>query len=141
MGKNIVHLGANGSGQLTKLCNQVAVAVTNLAMTEALIFGEKAGINLKKMQQAISCGAASSWQLTNLALRILERDFAPGFMVELQQKDLRLVLQEANRLKLALPTISLVHHLFHALETRGVGGEGTQALVKVLEQLACVTVK
>lgn len=141
MGKNIVHLGETGSGQLTKLCNQIAVAVTNLAMSEALIFGAKAGINLKKMQQAISGGAAGSWQLSNLAPRILERDFAPGFMVELQQKDLRLVLQEADHLKLALPATSLVHHLFHALETRGAGGEGTQALVKVLEQLAGVTVK
>ena len=64
-------------------------------MSEALIFGAKAGINLKKMQQAISGGAAGSWQLSNLAPRILERDFAPGFMVELQQKDLRLVLREA----------------------------------------------
>jgi 3-hydroxyisobutyrate dehydrogenase len=141
MGKNIVHLGETGSGQLTKLCNQIAVAVTNLAMSEALIFGAKAGINLKKMQQAISGGAAGSWQLANLAPRILKRDFAPGFMVELQQKDLRLVLQEADHLKLALPATSLVHHLFNALETRGAGGEGTQALVKVLEQLAGVTVK
>ncbi len=116
LGKNIVHVGQSGAGQLTKLCNQIAVAVTNLAMSEALIFGAKAGLDLKKMQHAIRGGAAGSWQLSNLAPRVLERDFAPGFMVKLQQKDLRLVLQEADRLKLSLPATSLVHHLFHALE-------------------------
>lgn len=141
LGKNIVHVGQSGAGQLTKLCNQIAVAVTNLAMSEALIFGAKSGLDLKKMQHAIQGGAAGSWQLSNLAPRVLERDFAPGFMVKLQQKDLRLVLQEADRLKLSLPATSLVHHLFHALESRGGGDEGTQALVKVLEQLGGVEVK
>ena len=141
LGKTIVHIGQSGAGQLTKLCNQIAVAVTNLAMSEALIFGAKSGLDLKKMQHAIQGGAAGSWQLSNLAPRVLERDFAPGFMVKLQQKDLRLVLQEADRLKLSLPATSLVHHLFHALESQGAGDEGTQALVRVLEQLAGVEVK
>lgn len=141
MGKNIVHVGGNGAGQFTKLCNQIAVAVTNLAMSEALIFAAKAGIDLARMHQAISGGAAGSWQLSNLAPRIFQRDFAPGFMVKLQQKDLRLVLQEADRLQLALPATSLVHSLFNALETMGAGNEGTQALVKVLERLASIEVK
>ena len=141
MGKNITHMGPSGTGQLTKLCNQIAVAVTNLAMSEALVFGAKAGVNLEKMQQAISAGAAGSWQLSNLAPRILQRDFDPGFMVKLQQKDLRLVLQEAEHLQLPLPATSLVHNLFHALEASGAGDEGTHALVKVLEGLAGVEVK
>jgi 3-hydroxyisobutyrate dehydrogenase len=141
MGKTIIHVGGNGAGQLTKLCNQIAVAVTNLAMSEALVFAAKAGIDLKKMHQAISGGAAGSWQLSNLAPRIFQRDFAPGFMVKLQQKDLRLVLQEADRLQLALPATSLVHNLFNALETMGAGDEGTQALIKVLERLAGVEVQ
>jgi 3-hydroxyisobutyrate dehydrogenase len=141
MGKNITYLGKSGSGQLTKLCNQIAVAVANLAMSEALIFAAKAGLPLEKMQQAISGGAAGSWQLSNLAPRIFQRDFAPGFMVKLQQKDLRLVLQEADRLQLALPATGLVHSLFNALETMGGGDEGTQALVKVFERLAGVEVK
>jgi 3-hydroxyisobutyrate dehydrogenase len=141
MGKNIIHVGGTGTGQLTKLCNQIAVAVTNLAMSEALVFAAKAGVSLEKMHQAISGGAAGSWQLTNLAPRVFQRDFAPGFMVKLQQKDLRLVLQEADQLHLALPATSLVHSLFNALETTGAGNEGTQALVKVLEQLAGVEVK
>jgi 3-hydroxyisobutyrate dehydrogenase len=141
LGKNIIHVGGTGAGQLTKLCNQIAVAVTNLAMSEALVFAAKAGVDLEKMHQAIGGGAAGSWQLSNLAPRIFQRDFAPGFMVKLQQKDLRLVLQEADRLHLALPATSLVHNLFNALETQGAGAEGTQALVKVLEQLAGVEVK
>src|SRR5262245_33585853 len=141
MGKNIIHIGETGAGQLTKLCNQIAVAITNLAMSESLIFAAKAGVDLEKMHTAISGGAAGSWQLTNLAPRIFQRDFAPGFMVKLQQKDLRLVLQEADRLQLALPATSLVHTFFNALETAGAGDEGTQALVKVLERLAGVEVK
>lgn len=141
LGKNITYMGESGMGQLTKLCNQIAVAVTNLAMSEALIFAAKSGVDLEKMHQAISGGAASSWQLTNLAPRIFQRDFAPGFMVKLQQKDLGLVLQEADRLRLALPATSLVHHLFNALETSGAQHEGTQALIKVLEQLAGIEVK
>jgi 3-hydroxyisobutyrate dehydrogenase len=141
MGKNIIHVGPSGAGQLVKLSNQIAVAVTNLAMSEALIFAAKAGVNLERMHQAISGGAAGSWQLTNLGPRIFQRDFAPGFMVKLQQKDLRLVLQEADRLQLALPATGLVHNLFNALETIGAGNEGTQALVKVLERLAGVEVK
>lgn len=141
MGKNIIHVGGVGAGQLTKLCNQIAVAVNNLAMSEALIFAAKAGIDLKKMHQAISGGAAGSWQLSNLGPRIFQRDFAPGFMVKLQQKDLRLVLHEADRLQLALPATALVHTLFNALETMGAGDEGTQALVKVLEKLANVIVQ
>ena len=141
MGKNIIYMGESGSGQLTKLCNQIAVAVTNLAMSEALIFAAKAGVNIDKVHQAISGGAAGSWQLSHLAPRIFQRDFAPGFMVKLQQKDLRLVLHEADQLQLALPATSLVHNLFNALETMGAGNEGTQALVKVLEQLAGVKVE
>jgi 3-hydroxyisobutyrate dehydrogenase len=141
MGKNITYMGGAGAGQLTKLCNQIAVAVTNLAMSEALVFAAKAGLPLEKMHQAISGGAAGSWQLSHLAPRIFQRDFAPGFMVKLQQKDLRLVLHEADRLQLALPATSLVHTLFNALETRGGGDEGTQALIKVLESLAGIEVK
>jgi 3-hydroxyisobutyrate dehydrogenase len=141
MGKNIIHVGETGAGQLTKLCNQIAVAIANLAMSEALIFGAKAGIDLGKMHQAISGGAAGSWQLSNLAPRIFQRDFAPGFMVKLQQKDLKLVLQEADQMKLALPATSLAHSLFNALETTGASDEGTQALVKVFEKLADVEVK
>lgn len=140
LGKQITYMGESGAGQLTKLCNQIAVAVANLAMSEALVFAAKAGLDVEKMHSAISGGAAGSWQLSNLAPRIFQRDFAPGFMIKLQQKDLRLVLYEADHLRLALPATSLVHHLFNALEASDSGNEGTQALVKVLERLAGVEV-
>lgn len=141
MGKTIIYIGEHGAGQMTKLCNQVAVCLTNLAMAEALLLGMKAGLNLERMLQAISGGAAGSWQLTNLAPRILKRDFEPGFMVKLQQKDLRLVMASANELGLALPGTSLAHQLFNTVEAAGEGNKGTQALVKALERMAGVEVK
>ncbi|MBI4550727.1 MAG: 2-hydroxy-3-oxopropionate reductase [Candidatus Latescibacteria bacterium] len=141
MGKTIIHIGGHGAGQMTKLCNQVAVCLANLAMAEALLLGAKAGLNLERMLQAISGGAAGSWQLSNLAPRIPKRDFEPGFMVRLQQKDLRLVVAAANELGLALPGTSLVHQLFNTVEAAGEGNKGTQALVKALERMAGFEVK
>lgn len=141
MGKNINLIGDIGAGQMTKLCNQVAVSVTNLAMAEALLFGAKAGLNLEKMLAAISGGAAGSWQLSNLAPRVIKRDFAPGFMVSLQQKDLRLVLGAASEMGVGLPGVSLVHQLFNTIEAAGEGNEGTQILVKALERMAGIEVK
>ena len=138
MGKNINLIGGIGAGQMTKLCNQAAVSVANLAMAEALILGAKAGLDLEKMLAAISGGAAGSWQLTNLAPRIIKRDFDPGFMVKLQQKDLRLVLGAANELGIGLPGVSIAHQLLNTIEAAGEGDEGTQALVKALERMAGV---
>ena len=140
MGKNINRIGDHGAGQMTKLCNQVAVSVANLAMAEALILGAKAGLDMEKMLAAISGGAAGSWQLSNLAPRIIKRDFEPGFMVKLQQKDLRLVLGAASELGLGLPGTSLAHQLLNTVEAAGEGDEGTQALVKSLERMAGIKV-
>ena len=141
MGKSINLIGDHGAGQMTKLCNQVAVSVANLAMAEALILAARAGLDMEKMLAAISGGAAGSWQLSNLAPRIIKRDFDPGFMVKLQQKDLRLVLGAASELGLGLPGTSLAHQLFNAVEAAGEGDEGTQALVKSLERLSGVEVR
>ena len=140
MGKSINLIGDHGAGQMTKLCNQVAVSVANLAMAEALILAAKAGLDMEKMLAAISGGAAGSWQLSNLAPRIIKRDFDPGFMVKLQQKDLRLVMGAASELGLGLPGASLAHQLFNAIEAAGEGDEGTQALVKSLERMSGVEV-
>lgn len=141
MGKSINLIGDHGAGQMTKLCNQVAVAVANLAMAEALVLAARAGLDMEKMLAAISGGAAGSWQLSNLAPRIIKRDFDPGFMVKLQQKDLRLVLGAASELGLGLPGASLAHQLFNAVEAAGEGDEGTQALVKSLERMSGVEVR
>jgi 3-hydroxyisobutyrate dehydrogenase len=136
MGKSITLIGGNGAGQTTKLCNQIAVSVNNLAMSEALMLAAASDLDVGKVLNAISGGAAGSWQLSNLGPRILDGDFAPGFMVCLQQKDLKLVLEAANDIKLALPGVSLAHQYFNIVERAGGAEEGTQALIKAYEAQA-----
>ena len=136
MGKNINLIGGNGAGQTTKACNQIAVSVANLAMAEALMLAAASDLDVGKVVEAISGGAAGSWQLTNLGPRILKGDFAPGFMVRLQQKDLKLVMEAANDVKLALPGASLAHQYFNIVERLGGADEGTQALIKAYEAQA-----
>ncbi len=136
MGGNINLIGGNGAGQTTKACNQIAVSVANLAMAEALMLAAASELDVGKVVDAISGGAAGSWQLTNLGPRILKGDFAPGFMVRLQQKDLKLVMEAANDVKLALPGASLAHQFFNIVERLGCADEGTQALIKAYEAQA-----
>jgi 3-hydroxyisobutyrate dehydrogenase len=136
MGKNINLIGGNGAGQTTKACNQIAVSVANLAMAEALMLAAASDLDVGKVVEAISGGAAGSWQLSNLGPRILKGDFAPGFMVRLQQKDLKLVMEAANDVKLALPGASLAHQYFNIVERLGGADEGTQALIKAYEAQA-----
>ena len=135
LGKTITYCGPSGSGQTVKLCNQVLVSVTNLAVCEALMLAKKAGVAPGTMLEAVKNGAAASWQLTNLAPRMLEGDFRPGFKVQHQQKDLRLALEVARESTQPLPGTSLVHQLFAGLEAEGRGEEVTQALVRTLEKL------
>ena len=141
MGKNIVHVGPNGMGQTVKLMNQILVAGTLNAVAEALVFGQKAGVDLEKAINAIKDGAAGSWQLENLGPRIIKRDFSPGFMIDLIQKDLNLVMEAARAMKTPLPVTSLVHQIYYSLQCSGEGRCGTQALVKALERMAGVEVK
>ena len=140
LGKSITYCGPSGSGQTVKLCNQVAVSVTNLAVCEALVLSKKAGVPPQTMLDAISGGAAASWQLLNLAPKMLQGDFAPGFKVWHQQKDLRLALEVARDADLPLPGTALVSQLFASLQADGLGEAGTQALVKALEKLGNVQV-
>jgi 3-hydroxyisobutyrate dehydrogenase len=141
MGKTITHIGPNGMGQVCKLANQIAVGLHNLSISEALIFAMRAGADPARVLQAIQGGAGNSWAFQNLAPKILRRDFSPGFMVKLQQKDLNLVLDAADKLSLALPGTALTHQLYQAVEARGLGDEGNHALVKALEALAGIEVK
>ena len=140
LGKTITYCGPTGAGQTTKLCNQVAVAVTNLAVCEALVLAAKAGVPPTTMLQAIGGGAASSWQLLNLGPKMIEGDFRPGFKVWHQQKDLRLALEVARDNALPLPATALVAQLFATVEADGHREAGTQALVKALEKLGDVQV-
>jgi 3-hydroxyisobutyrate dehydrogenase len=141
MGKTITHIGANGMGQTTKLMNQILVAGNLNAVCEALVFAQKQGVDLNKAIEAVKGGAAGSWQLANLGPRMIKRDFQPGFMVDLLQKDLRLVMEGSDLNKIPLPATALIHQLFDSLEAAGDGKCGTQALVKVVERLAAVEVK
>jgi len=136
MGTTITRCGGSGTGQLTKLVNQILVSVTNLAVSEALTFAKKNGLDLDKTVAAVAGGAAGSWQLANLGPKMIAGDFRPGFMINLQQKDLRLVLQSAEESNTSLPAASLVHQLFTAAQASGHGKDGTQALFAVIEKLA-----
>jgi len=136
MGKTITHCGDSGTGQLTKLVNQILVTVTNLATCEALTFAKKNGLDLAKTITALAGGAAGSWQWSNLGPRMIKGDFAPGFMIDLQLKDLRLVLEAAQVSGSPVLAAGLVHQLFTSAQASGSGKEGTQALFKVLQSLA-----
>lgn len=141
MGKRIVHIGPNGMGQVCKLANQIAVVLNNLSMSEALVFAAKAGADPSKVLEAVQAGAAGSWALNNYAPKILKRDFTPGFMVKLQQKDLRLVLDAARELNLSLPGTALGYELNKSLQAHGLDREGNFAIVKAIEMLAGIEVK
>lgn len=135
MGKTITHVGGTGAGQTVKLVNQVLVVGNCLAMAEALLLAQAGGVDLKKTYDAISQGAAGSWMFTNRAPQIINRDWRPGFMVSLQQKDLRLVLEAADQLAVPLPGTSLIFNLYRTIENQ-LGHEGNHALIKALEHLA-----
>jgi len=136
LGKTIVHIGDHGAGQACKLANQIAVAINNLGVSEALVFAKAQGIDLERTRQVIAGGAGSSWAMQNYAPKMLAGDFRPGFMVDLQQKDLRLVLESAYAGHVSLPGTSLVHALYTALQQDGGGREGNHALLRVIERLS-----
>ena len=136
MGKNITHMGSVGSGQHTKMSNQIVIAGTMCGVSEALVYGAKAGLDLEKMVATISKGAAGCWTLDNLAPRVLRGDYEPGFMVEHFIKDMGIALEEAERMELSLPSLALTKQLYLAIKAEGQGKKGTQVLVKALEALA-----
>lgn len=138
LGKTIVHVGPHGAGQVVKLANQIAVVLNNLGVSEALVFAAAHGIDLEKTRAVIAAGAGSSWAMHNYAPKILAGDFRPGFMVDLQQKDLRLALDAAFQHHLGLPGTALTHELYNALQRDGGGREGNHALVKAIEMLSGV---
>jgi 3-hydroxyisobutyrate dehydrogenase len=125
----VVHCGPPGSGQHTKMANQVAIASTMIGMCEALLYASRAGLDVQKTLEALGPGAAGSWSLQNLAPRVLKGDFAPGFLVEHFLKDLGIVLSECRRMGLVLPGVELAERLYRTAHDLGHGRSGTQALV------------
>ncbi len=136
LGRSTVYCGPVGHGQLTKLCNQILCGLNLLAVSEAIVFARRAGLDPRTMLEAVSTGAAGSWALQNLGSRMIARDFAPMFMIDLQQKDLRIALSSAREHVLPLPGTALVSQLLAGNQAAGEGREGTQALIKTLERLA-----
>lgn len=136
MGKTIVHVGPAGAGQVVKLCNQVAGGLNLLAAAEAVNLARRSGVDPAKMLEVVSAGAAGSWMLSNLAPRAVKGDYAPGFMVDLMQKDLRLVLDAANETHTPLPGTALVSQLFQSIQAEGRGTDGTQSLVDAIAKLS-----
>jgi len=135
MGRTVTYCGELGCGQMTKLANQVMVIHTIMSIAEGLAFAEKAGLDLETTLKVTSAGAAASHSLKVLGPKIIAGDFAPAFMVDLQLKDLRLVLEYAEQLKQPLPGVALARQLLAVLQARGRGRNGTQALVEVIRRL------
>jgi 3-hydroxyisobutyrate dehydrogenase len=136
IGQKITHVGPVGAGQTVKLVNQILVVGNCLAMCEALLFAQAGEVDLAKTLEAVSAGAAGSWMLSNRGPQILQRDWRPGFTIDLQQKDVRLILDAADDLGVPLPATGLIFQLYRTLQSQGLGGEGNHALVKALEHLA-----
>jgi 3-hydroxyisobutyrate dehydrogenase len=141
MGSRVTHIGPSGHGQTAKLCNQILAAVNLLASCEALVLGAKAGLDVVKLHEALTGGAANSWAFQHLGRKIIDRDFAPAFKVRLQQKDLRLVAEAARELGVPIFAAGLVEQLLRVLEADGAGDHGSQELVTVLERLSGTTVR
>ena len=135
LGKTITHQGPAGSGQHTKMVNQTLIASGMIAICEALLYAEAAGLDPVSVLRSVSSGAAGSWSLSNLAPRILDGDFEPGFYVEHFLKDMRIALEEAERMQLCLPGLALAKQLYQSVAAQGDGRKGTQALYRTLKQL------
>jgi len=138
MGKTIVHQGPAGAGQHTKMVNQVLIASNMIGVCEALLYGYKAGLDLKTVLQSVGGGAAASWSLNNLGPRIIDRNFEPGFFVEHFIKDMRIALDESERMNLSLPGLALAKQLYEAVRAQGWARKGTHALMLALEHLSNV---
>ena len=123
-----------------KLVNQILVVGNCLAMSEAMVFAEAGGVDLEKCLAAVTGGAAGSWTLANRGSQIMNRDWRPGFTIDLQQKDVRLIMKEADDLGVPVLATGLIFNLYRTLQQMGLGGEGNHALVKALENLSGVTV-
>lgn len=134
MGTNIIYEGKAGAGQHTKMANQIALGGAIAGVCEALTYAKKVGLDLQTMLDSISKGAAGSWQMSNMAPRMLKGDFDPGFFVKHYIKDMNIALEEASHVNLTMPVLNEVHDMYQALDDRGMGDLGTQALIKYYDK-------
>jgi len=133
MGKSITRTGKAGTGQHTKMANQIAICGAIAGACEALVYARKTGLDPENMLSCISGGAAGSWQLSNMIPRVLKENFAPGFFLKHQVKDLRIARKEAGDHGAELPVLDMVAEMYEALLENGCGDMGTQALIKIYE--------
>ncbi|HYL60255.1 MAG TPA: NAD(P)-dependent oxidoreductase [Candidatus Acidoferrales bacterium] len=136
LGRRMTHMGPAGAGQMTKLANQIAVAVTLEAAAEAIKFARAGGLDASRVLEAIGAGAAGSWQLANLGPKIVAGDFRPGFFIKLIRKDLRLVTDAARDAGVVLPGLALMASMFNTATALGHDLDGTQAVASALDRLA-----
>lgn len=136
LGKQITYMGEIGSGQATKLCNQVICGLHIQAVCEGLMLGARLGLDMERLLQVVTAGYANSRILSHLGPKMVERDFRPGFKMRHQLKDLKNALNTAAALNVPLPCTALVQQLFRGVEADGLGEEGTQASILVMEKLA-----
>ncbi len=138
MGQTTIHQGGPGAGQHTKAVNQTLVAAGMVGVCEALLYADRAGLDLDTVLESVASGAAGSWALSNLGPRIIAGDFEPGFYVEHFVKDMGIILDEANRMNLAMPGLAMARQLYTSLMAHGRGRAGTQALILALAELSAV---
>ncbi len=136
MGKTATYIGAAGAGQVAKACNQILTGVGIAAVAEALNFAAKSGVDAAKVREALLGGFAYSRILEAHGQRMLERDFRPGFKAWMHQKDLRIVMEEAHRLGLSLPSSAATAQMFNAVVGSGMGEEDSIALLRLLERMS-----
>ncbi|WP_379966730.1 NAD(P)-dependent oxidoreductase [Ectobacillus sp. sgz5001026] len=130
LGKNIILQGPAGSGQHTKMCNQIAIASNMIGVCEAIAYAQKSGLEPKRVLESIASGAAGSFSLSNLAPRMIEGNFDPGFYIKHFIKDMKIALEEAEAMKLEVPGLSLAKQMYEELAKQGEENNGTQALIK-----------
>ncbi|OZU87218.1 oxidoreductase [Virgibacillus indicus] len=133
MGKKVVYMGSAGSGQFTKMCNQMAMANNVVGVCEAIILAKKSGMDPKCVIDTMYAGTSNSWVMENLAYKMIEGDFRPGFYVKHLVKDLTIALESAKELNASAPGLELCLSLFRELEGMGEGSNGTRVLVKLYE--------
>lgn len=136
MGSNIVYQGPAGAGQHTKMCNQIAIAAGMMGVVEAILYAENAGLEPKRVLQSIESGAAGSWSLSNLAPRMIDGDFAPGFYVKHFIKDMALAIESAEQMNVPVPGLMLAKQLYDELSKNGGDNDGTQALYKYYQLMS-----
>lgn len=133
LGTNVVYQGKSGNGQHTKLANQIAIASGMLGVAEAILYAEQSGLNIENVFKSIENGAAGSWSLSNLGQRMVKEDYAPGFYVKHFIKDMKIAIEESEKLGLYMPGLNKAKFVYDALSSVGYDEFGTQVLIKYLK--------